>query len=405
MSKKRALRLADNKIAEQAGWDSTLLAMEFNDLLQFELSGYLSFDMTITGFASAEIDCLIDKAHASAGEEEAKDEKIPELRADPVSRIGDIFNLGDHRIICGDARDPAVYEALLGNERAAMSANASPYNVSITNHVGSQRHGEFVMGVGEMDTLAFTSFLTDFLSLCKLYSNPGATHYAFMDWRHMAEMLAAGTQSGLELKNLCAWTKSAAAMGSFYRSQHELVYVFKDPGAPHINNVQLGKFGRNRSNVWTYPGAASLRKELKLHPTPKSVSMIADAIRDASNRNDLVLDAFSGSGTTIIAAAKTGRRARVIELDPQYVDVAIRRWEAWSGGTARHIATGMSLAELGTARGLEANATKPRPVARVRRRHPSPIGSECRGASERSRQEHSRPDRPRATASVSCRRW
>jgi len=264
-----------------------------------------------------------------------------------------------------------------------MSANDGPYNVSIEKLVGSRRHGEFVMGVGEMDTAAFTGFLAEFLTLCKDYCKPGAIHYAFMDWRHMGEMLEAGRQSGLELKNLCVWAKGSAAMGSFYRSQHELVFVFKEPGASHINNVQLGKFGRDRSNVWSYPGAASLRKELKLHPTPKNVSMIADAIRDASNRNDIVLDVFSGSGTTIIAAAKTGRRARVIELDPLYVDVAIRRWEAWSGGTARHSATGMTFAELATARGGEPRSDEPASagakavrIARVRRRSPSPVGSE-----------------------------
>ncbi|MCB4767116.1 site-specific DNA-methyltransferase [Ancylobacter sp. Lp-2] len=377
-AQKRALRLADNKIAEQAGWDETLLALEFKDLLEIDLSLDLSFDLSVTGFASAEIDRLVETISDTGGAVE-QDEEIPETSADPVSRLGDVFVLGDHRIICADAREAATYEALLDGERAAMSISDAPYNVSITQHVGSRRHGEFPMAVGEMDAAAFVRFLTSFLAMCKAFCREGGLHFACMDWRHMGEMLAAGGEAGLELKNLCIWDKGAGAMGSLYRSQHELVFVFKEPGAGHINNVQLGKFGRNRTNVWAYPGATSLRKELELHPTPKPVALVADAIRDASNRNDIVLDAFSGSGTTIIAAAKTGRRARVIELDPHYVDVAILRWEQWSGGTARHLATNMTFAELAHARQAmphPESITEVAPEKHIRRRIPASLGSE-----------------------------
>lgn len=379
---KRALRLADNKTAENAGWDKKLLAIEFAELVAIDLNTDISFDLTMTGFASAEIDRLIE---TGGGENEQKDEDegVPETPKQPVARLGDVFELGDHRIICGDSTDPATYAALLGDEKAAMSVSDAPYNVSIKNHVGSSRHGEFVMGVGEMTAEAFTAFLASFLAQCSSFCRAGAVHMAFMDWRHMSEMLAAGVASKLELKNLCVWDKGAGAMGSLYRSQHELVFVFKEPSAPHANNVQLGKFGRNRTNVWAYPGASSLRKELKLHPTPKPVAMIADAIRDVSSRNDIVLDAFSGSGTTIIAAAKTGRRARVIDLDPAYVDVAIRRWEEWSGGVARHLEAGVTFAELAAMRSTECSEQMLEPDVepasasiRVRRRVPAALAAE-----------------------------
>jgi DNA modification methylase len=242
---------------------------------------------------------------------------------------------------------PLIYSNLLGDERAAMGIHDPPYNVSVTNHVSrSGKHREFAMGVGEMSQSEFTAFLTDFLSHAAAFSRPGAVQWAFMDWRHLSEMLAAGDDAKLELKNLVVWNKGVGAMGSLLRSQHELVFMFKEPNGPHINNVQLGKYGRNRTNVWDFPGAAGLRKELELHPTPKPVSLVAEAIKDVSNRNDIVLDAFSGSGTTLIACARTGRRARVIELDPHYVDVAVKRWEHWSGETALHLETGLTFDKL-----------------------------------------------------------
>ncbi|ESR23775.1 site-specific DNA-methyltransferase [Lutibaculum baratangense] len=353
-AQKRALRIADNRLAELAGWDREMLALEFRDLLELDLKLDLSFDLTITGFESPEIDQLSDGGAAAlaVGDGDADhDAPVADEASPTVSRIGDVWVLGAHRIVCGDARSRSVHAALLGDERAAMGIHDAPYNVSVTKHVSkSGWHGEFVMGVGEWSEEEFTAFNTDWMKQAAVSSLPGAIQFAFMDWRHMNEMLAAGRTTALELKNLVVWDKGAGAMGSLLRSQHELGFVFKVPGAPHINNVQLGKFGRNRTNVWKYPGARSLRKELKLHPTPKPVALVADAIRDVSNRNDIVLDCFSGSGTTIIACAKTGRRARVIELDPHYVDVPIRRWESWSGETARHEATEQSFAEVAAQR-------------------------------------------------------
>jgi hypothetical protein len=238
-----------------------------------------------------------------------------------------------------------------------------------------------MMGVGEMSVDEFTAFNARWLAHAAEVSAPGAIQFTCMDFRHMREMLDAGRAAKLDLLNLAVWNKGAGAMGSLYRSQHELIFVWKEPSGAHVNNVQLGKFGRNRTNVWTYPGAAGLRRELELHPTPKPVALVADAIRDVTHRGDLVLDCFSGSGTTIIAAAKTGRRARVIELDPHYVDVAVRRWEAWSGQSAIHGDTGLSFADTAARCSVAAEPASTEtapppsqpaaPTVRVRRRAPA----------------------------------
>ncbi|HEV2605861.1 MAG TPA: site-specific DNA-methyltransferase [Microvirga sp.] len=231
-----------------------------------------------------------------------------------------------------------------------MGIHDAPYDVKISGHVAKPgRHREFVKCSGELGE-AFTPFLTDFLQASTRFLEPGSYQFCFMDWRHMGEMLSASKAAGLELKNLCIWNKGMEAMGSLYRSQYELIFVFKEPGAPGINGVQLGKYSRNSTNFWDYPGAASLRKELELHPTPKSVSLVADAIRDVTRRNDIVLDAFSGSGTTIMAYAKVGRRAYAVELDPHYVDVGVRRWQEWSGCEAKNAQTGLTFAQMEEAR-------------------------------------------------------
>ncbi|AMJ61099.1 hypothetical protein AXW83_13070 [Bosea sp. PAMC 26642] len=344
-AQKRLLRIALGRLAEKSKWDKKQLGLEFGELIEIQHTLELDLDLVVTGFGMPEIDQLVQVA--LVGGEDAADEAMPaEVPKNPVSQLGDIWLLDEHRLICGDARDPAVYEALLGDKRAAMAIQDAPYDVAISGNVAkSGKHREFVMGSGELGA-NFLPFLIAFLTASTAFLVPGGYQYCFMDWRHMAEMLAAGEGAGLELKNLCVWNKGAGAMGSFYRSQHELVFVFKDPRQSGVNNVQLGRFGRNRTNVWDYPGAPSLRKELKLHPTPKNVAMIADAVRDVTHRNDIVLDSFSGSGTTIIACAKIGRWAHVIELDRGYVDVAVRRWEVWSGGCARHATTGLSFAEM-----------------------------------------------------------
>jgi DNA modification methylase len=257
-----------------------------------------------------------------------------------------------HCLLCGDARDQAAYDQLLTGDKAELVVTDPPYNVAIDGHVGGKGsicHREFVMASGEMTKESFTEFLTDVFG-CLANNTAGSIHYTFMDWRHVDEMMAAGKNAYTELKNLCVWTKTNAGMGTFYRSQHELVFVWKSGDAPHLNNFELGQHGRNRTNVWHYAGVNTMRpgrlEELAMHPTIKPVAMIADAIKDCSRRGGLVLDPFSGSGTTLIAAERTGRNARAIELDPQYVDVALRRWQKYAGKAATLAATGQSFEDV-----------------------------------------------------------
>jgi DNA modification methylase len=359
--KQRALRLTLNKLAEDATWSDANLAIEFKELLAFDLAGEISFDLEVTGFGSAERDRLIELVDGSAT---SADDEVAAIdhEGPQVSRLGDLWVLGDHRILCGNSREADTFARLLDGERAAMGIHDPPYDLAA--RFISKRHGRFVEGSGELGA-GFAAFLCEFLTASTTVLVPGATTFMFMDWRHMGEVLEAGKGAGLQLINLICWDKGRGGQGSLYRSRHELAFVFKDPSAPGINNVQLGRHGRNRTNVWEYPGSASMKKELALHPTPKSVPMVADAIRDVSDRGDLVLDAFSGSGTTIIAAAKVGRRTRVIDLDPHYVDVAVRRWERWSGEEARHGETGLTFAETSSER---EEAVPPQPAVRVRKR-------------------------------------
>ncbi len=343
----RAYVIADNKLAENAGWDQDLLRIEFEYLAELEID----FDLTITGFETAEIDVLLEGADAQGWE--AIDE-IPEPnRTGPaVTRVGDVWTLGPHRLLCGDARDYQCFERLLGSEQADVIFIDPPYNVPINGHVcgsGQVKHREFAMATGEMSSTDFASFLELCLLNLAQFSKDGSIHFVFIDWRHMTELMQAGEVAYSELKNLCVWNKDNGGMGSLYRSKHELVFVFKSGSAPHTNNVELGRFGRYRTNVWDYPGANSLskgrREDLAMHPTVKPVALVADAICDCSDRGGIVLDSFGGSGTTLIAAERTGRRARVIELDPAYVDLTIKRYQDLAGQAVIHSETGLSFEE------------------------------------------------------------
>jgi DNA modification methylase len=348
----RAFRIADNKLTENATWDERLLGEQLRDL---SLSG-LDFDIEVTGFEVGEIDLLIEALDdtPAAGSDPA--DILPEVSAAPlVSKLGEVWVLGRHRILCGNALDPQAFTALMGAERAVMVFTDPPYNVPIEGHasgLGAIHHRPFPMASGEMDKAEFTAFLGQALRNLAAFSAAGSLHYICMDWRHLAELLTAGTEAYGELKNVCIWIKHNAGMGSLYRSQHELVLVFKQPGGAHRNNIQLGQFGRNRSNVWQYPGVNSFSRGgaegnlLALHPTVKPVAMVADAILDCSARGDIVLDAFLGSGTTVIAAERTGRRCRALELDPAYVDTAIRRWQVLTGEKADHAASGRRFDDL-----------------------------------------------------------
>jgi DNA modification methylase len=263
-----------------------------------------------------------------------------------------LWLLGKHRVSCGDARNAPDVHNLMGRECATMGFTDPPYNQRIGNVQGRGRikHREFVAGSGEMLPAEFIQFLVEVLSLAARYSTAGSIHYVFMDWRHSAEILAAGDQVYTELKNLVVWVKTNAGQGSFYRSQHELIFVFKNGDAPHLNNFELGQHGRSRSNVWTYPGVNTFRAgrldDLSMHPTVKPVALVADAMRDCSRRGDIVLDPFMGSGTTIMAAERVGRRAYGLELDPLYVDVAVDRWQAYTRRDAILEGTGQTFDEV-----------------------------------------------------------
>ncbi|MFC0104631.1 site-specific DNA-methyltransferase [Sphingopyxis terrae] len=334
-AEKRAYVIADNRLAELAGWDNDLLALELAAVSELDSD----FDLALTGFDVAEIEALLNGLES--GEQQEEEPVQIDEQAPVVSRVGDMWQLGDHALICGDATDPEVYRRLLDQGKAQMVFTDPPYNVPVNGHIcglGKVQHDEFVMASGEMTEEQFTTFLRTVTSNLAAFSDDGSIHYVCMDWRHMGELLAAGRSAYAEFKNLVVWNKDNGGMGAFYRSKHELVFVFKNGSAPHINNFGLGQHGRYRTNVWDYAGVNSLKadrdEELAMHPTVKPVAMVADAIRDCSRRGGVILDAFSGSGTTIIAAEQTGRRARAIELDPRYVDVAIRRWQHLTGGKA-----------------------------------------------------------------------
>lgn len=352
---KRAYMLADNRIALNAGWDPEILQIELAELSALELD----FDLEITGFETAEIDLIVDGPAPDRRQDPA--DSAPAVQDGPaVTRPGDLWVLGDHRLLCGSALDPAAYAAVMGDDRARLVFSDPPYNVPVDGHVcgaGSIKHREFAMASGEMSPRQFTEFLGEAFRQAAAVSLEGAMHYYCMDWRHMGEMLAAGEAALLKLKNLCVWVKNNGGMGSFYRSRHELVFVFKHGAAPHVNTIELGRHGRYRTNVWEYAGVNTLRRgrmdELSMHPTVKPVAMMSDAIKDASRRGEIVLDPFGGSGSTLIAAERTRRRARLIEIDPHYCDVIIRRFEALTGQGAVLASTGALFADVAAGRAAE----------------------------------------------------
>ena len=346
---KRLLRLAENKVAENAGWDSETLALELKQLIEIDID----IDLTITGFETAEID-LIFKSLDSGGYDPALD-AAPEVDrgAPPISRPGDLWLLEKHRLLCGDATRAAAFAQLMGEERAQMIFIDPPYNVPIDGHargLGRFKHQDFVMAAGEMSEAEFIEFLSAAIGNLVTFSNAGAIHFVCMDWRHVYELLTVARAVYDGFENLCVWNKSNGGMGSLYRSKHELVCVFKSGRARHVNNVELGRHGRNRTNVWDYPGINTFGGDrldaLAIHPTVKPVALVADAILDCSTRRSIVLDSFAGSGTTIIAAQQVDRRAYAMELDPLYVDAGIRRWHDVGGETAVHDDTGQSFTEM-----------------------------------------------------------
>lgn len=347
----RAYRLADNKLAELATWDANLLAIELAAIIEMDET-----PIEILGFETAEVDLLFDRNSKAETYEDEADEQI-DVPADPVTRPGDLWQLGKHRLLCASCLESASWDELLAGEIAAMTFTDPPYNVPVSGHVcglGKVSHAEFAMASGEMTKLEFIAFLSAFLSVMLPHLKDGAVLDLCMDWRHLAELQAALDANDLKLLNLCVWNKTNGGMGSLYRSKHELVLVAKKGKAPHTNNVELGKHGRYRTNVWDYAGVNTFSRnrmeDLADHPTVKPVALVADAIRDVSKPGEIVLDAFMGSGTTILAAERSKRRAYGVEIDPGYVDVAIRRWEKLSGQQAVLASTEQSFAEVAAER-------------------------------------------------------
>ena len=338
----RAFVIADNRLAENAGWDREVLAIELQNLLKLDVD----LDITVTGFEIPEIDLLLQEAIQKPD----PDDDLPAPNTGTAITVpGDLWSLGKHRLLCGNALEKTSYATLMGSRKAAVIFTDPPYNVVVDGNAcgnGKIHHREFAMASGELTATEFTAFLATSLGLMAKYSSPGSVHFVCQDWRHMSELLAAGKQVYSNLLNLVVWAKDNGGLGSLYRSRHELIFLFRNGQKSHRNNVLLGKYGRNRTNVWQYPGINTLSKQseegnlLALHPTVKPVAMVADAILDCSARGDIVLDAFLGSGTTLLAAERTGRTCYGIEIDPIYCDVIIKRWQRLTGGEAIHSLSG-----------------------------------------------------------------
>ncbi len=323
----RALRLADNKIALNAGWDLEILQSELAELTSIDIG----LDPVLTGFTTGEIDVILK------GPDDPDDDVIPAVPVTPRTKVGDIWICGEHRIGCGDSRDVEFLARVVGPGAKVDAAFLDPpYNVRISGHANAKgRHREFAMASGEMSETEFRKFLTDTLGAAAAVSRSGAVHFVCMDWRHMEDVSVVGRDVYDSFLNLCMWNKSNAGMGSLYRSKHELIFVYRVGSETHLNMVELGRHGRNRTNVWDYASVNSFRgsrrEDLALHPTVKPTGLVADAVKDVTRHNDLVLDSFLGSGTTLIAAERSGRRFRGLDLDPAYVDVALERWTALTG--------------------------------------------------------------------------
>jgi DNA modification methylase len=348
----KAFRIADNRLSEMASWNDQLLAETLKELSELDLD----FNIEATGFTMGEIDLRIEGLAATGVADSDPADKLPTPTSQfPITKVGDLWRLGRHVVLCGSALLPESFYALLGSMLAEIVFTDFPYNVVIPGNVsgrGRIQHRDFAMASGEMSAIEFISFLTRCCALMAKHSVSGSIHFVCMDWRHAREILEAGLLAYTELKNICVWVKDNGGMGSLYRSMHEFVLVFKNGTAPHRNNVQLGKYGRNRTNVWNYPCANTFSRQsdegylAALHPTVKPVAMVADAIMDCSARGDIVLDPFLGSGTTLIAAERVGRSCYGMEIDPLYVDTIIRRWQVFTGDKAIHAVTGKSFDDL-----------------------------------------------------------
>jgi len=350
---KQALRIADNKIALASGWDVDLLRQQ---MVVLSTTAEVNLDVTVTGFSSGEIDVLL-----TSKTPDPQDAIIPACPDIAATRPGDIWVCGEHRLGCGDCRDEAFLSEVMDGAQADAAFLDPPYNVKIQGHAGGKgkiKHREFAVASGELRPSQFIVFLKETLGSCAKASRDGAVHFICMDHRHMEEIIKACSFVYDERLNMCVWNKSNAGMGSLYRSKHELVFVYRVGDAPHFNAVELGKHGRNRTNVWDYGSVNTFtghrRGDLQLHPTVKPTGLVADAIQDVTRRGEVVLDGFMGSGATLMACERTGRLARGVELDPAYVDVAVHRWMDATGRDAVLAEDGRSFRSVARRRTKEA---------------------------------------------------
>lgn len=348
----KAYRLADNRLPELASWDMEALVVELQEIIALD-----DIEIESMGWSTAEMDVLLSSAEDDNGADADPADVPVAPPADPVARPGDLWLLGRHRLFCGSALEDTSWERLMGGEKARMVFADFPYNVAVSGHVcglGKVKHAEFAMASGEMSREEFTTFLTRSLEAMLPHLLDGSVLDLCMDWRHLRELLAAIDANALTMLNLCCWNKNNGGMGSLYRSKHELIAIAKKGSASHINNVELGKHGRYRTNVWDYAGVntfgATRMQDLTDHPTVKPIALVADAIRDVTRHGDIVLDGFMGSGTTLLAAERTGRTGYGTEIAPGYIDVAIRRWQEMTGGDAVLDGDGRSWAEVGVDR-------------------------------------------------------
>jgi DNA modification methylase len=343
------LELSLNRLAEDSRWDQTVLKPKIEQLIEYNV------DLTFTGFETAEIDNILSFEVIEPGDQDW-------TTADPVTQVGDIWRVGDHIIACGNALSPnEVLGGVLDSlELAKACITDPPYNVPTAGHIRTtQKHAEFAMAAGEMNDQDFTEFLSRSITASLPYMDTTALYYLFMDWRHVGNLNAAAKRNGLIQQNLCVWSKTNAGMGSFYRSQHELVGVYSLSDR-FQNNIQLGSSGRYRTNVWVYDGvnsfSATRADDLTDHPTIKPTQMIADIILDCTSIGDWVYDPFLGSGTTSQAAEQTRRRCLGIEYEPRYVDVALKRLKDRCGLEAIHLASGLTYADTAVERQSKSEA-------------------------------------------------
>jgi DNA modification methylase len=374
-AQKRAYLIADNKIADKAGWDFELLALELGELI--DLLPTEGLDVSVTGFEPAEIDLLFaDRAPGPDPED-----VVPPLPQKAATRPGDLWRLGKNWLLCADARKAENFDRLMNGVAAAAIFTDPPYNLRV-RAIGSRgrvRHSEFAFGSGEMHPAQYRRFLCETLGNGVQVSAQGAVHYVCIDWRHIADLIEVGRELYGDILNVVVWAKTNSGQGSFYRSQHELIGVFRVGAGPHRNNVELGRFGRNRSNVWTYPGVNTFSRgrmeALATHPTIKPVALVADALLDCTVKGEAVLDQFVGSGTTILAAEKVGRIAYAMEFEPKYVDAAICRWQQMTKLEATLAGDGRTFEEIAAARG---GATQPPGLRRQRNQEGQPRSAQDR---------------------------